>query len=142
MVRASRSIVYSAKAYVARCIPVKRLTNDTPENFASITHALAQTNVCVDVDFRADERQNGVGRSACNIQCRHEVITNVDHLPGDLTVLSFGPRKPHFRHVVGRTLPAWNLLIGRLWIGGSSHVDGSIFCDHGFTWRLGTSGGL
>jgi hypothetical protein len=27
----------------------------------------------------------------CN-QCRHRVIVNVDHLPGDLTVPSFGPR--------------------------------------------------
>jgi hypothetical protein len=27
----------------------------------------------------------------CN-QCRHQVIVNVDHLPGDLTVPSFGPR--------------------------------------------------
>jgi hypothetical protein len=25
-------------------------------------------------------------------QCRHRVILNVDHLPGDLTVPSFGPR--------------------------------------------------
>jgi hypothetical protein len=25
-------------------------------------------------------------------QCRHEVIMNVDHLPGDLTVPSFGPK--------------------------------------------------
>jgi hypothetical protein len=24
--------------------------------------------------------------------CRHRVIVNVDHLPGDLTVPSFGPR--------------------------------------------------
>jgi hypothetical protein len=38
-------------------------------------------------------RQNGV-RSLdvqCN-QCRHRVIVNVDHLPGHLTVPSFGPR--------------------------------------------------
>jgi hypothetical protein len=38
-------------------------------------------------------RQNGV-RSLdvqCN-QCRHKVIVNVDHLPGHLTVPSFGPR--------------------------------------------------
>ncbi len=27
----------------------------------------------------------------CN-QCRHRVILNVDHLPGDLTISSFGPR--------------------------------------------------
>jgi hypothetical protein len=27
----------------------------------------------------------------CN-QCRHRVILNVEHLPGDLTVSSFGPR--------------------------------------------------
>jgi hypothetical protein len=38
-------------------------------------------------------RRNGV-RSLdvqCN-QCRRRVIVNVDHLPGDLTVSSFGPR--------------------------------------------------
>jgi hypothetical protein len=38
-------------------------------------------------------RQNGV-RSLdvqCK-QCRHRVILNVDHLPGDLTVPSFGPK--------------------------------------------------
>ena len=38
-------------------------------------------------------RQNGV-RSLwiqCN-QCRHTMVMNVDHLPGDLTVPSFGPR--------------------------------------------------
>ena len=37
-------------------------------------------------------RQNGV-RSLwiqCN-QCRHTMVMNVDHLPGDLTVPSFGP---------------------------------------------------
>jgi hypothetical protein len=41
----------------------------------------------------ANMRQNGV-RSLdvqCN-QCRHRVIVNVDHLPGDLTVSSLGPR--------------------------------------------------
>jgi hypothetical protein len=38
-------------------------------------------------------RQNGL-RSLwvqCN-QCRHTTVMNVDHLPGDLTVPSFGPR--------------------------------------------------
>ena len=38
-------------------------------------------------------RENGV-RSLwvqCN-QCRHTTVINVDHLPGDLTVPSFGPR--------------------------------------------------
>jgi hypothetical protein len=38
-------------------------------------------------------RANGV-RSLdvqCN-ECRHRVIVNVDHLPGDLTVPSFGPK--------------------------------------------------
>jgi hypothetical protein len=41
----------------------------------------------------ANMRQNGVRSLA--IQChqyRHEVIMNVDHLPGDMTVPSFGPR--------------------------------------------------
>jgi hypothetical protein len=31
------------------------------------------------------------GNSRCH-QGRHEVVMNVDHLPGDLTVPSFGPR--------------------------------------------------
>jgi hypothetical protein len=38
-------------------------------------------------------RENGV--RSLNImchQCRHETIMNVDHLPGGLTVPSFGPR--------------------------------------------------
>jgi hypothetical protein len=41
----------------------------------------------------ANMRANGV-RSLdvqCH-QCRHRVIVNVDYLPGDLTVPSFGPR--------------------------------------------------
>jgi hypothetical protein len=41
----------------------------------------------------ANMRANGV-RSLdiqCN-QCRHRVIVNVDHLLGDLTVPSFGPK--------------------------------------------------
>ena len=40
----------------------------------------------------ANMRQNGV-RSLwiqCN-QCRHTTVMNVDHLPGDQTVPSFGP---------------------------------------------------
>ena len=41
----------------------------------------------------ANMRQNGVRSLAVQCpQCRHEVIMNVDHLPGDLTVPSFGPR--------------------------------------------------
>ena len=41
----------------------------------------------------ANMRQNGVRSLAVQCpQCRHEVILNVDHLPGDLTVPSFGPR--------------------------------------------------
>jgi DNA-directed RNA polymerase subunit RPC12/RpoP len=28
-------------------------------------------------------------------QCRHRVIVNVDHLHGDLTVPSFGPKMVH-----------------------------------------------
>jgi hypothetical protein len=38
-------------------------------------------------------RANGV--RSLDVQChncRHRVIVNVDHLPGDLTVPSFGPR--------------------------------------------------
>jgi ribosomal protein S27AE len=41
----------------------------------------------------ANMRQNGVRSFAVQCpKCRHEVIMNVDHLPGDLTVPSFGPR--------------------------------------------------
>src|SRR5271156_1029202 len=41
----------------------------------------------------ANMRQNGVRSLAVQChQCRHEVIMNVDHLPGDVTVPSFGPR--------------------------------------------------
>jgi hypothetical protein len=41
----------------------------------------------------ANMRQNGVRSLAiyCR-QCHHETIINVDHLPGDLTVPSFGAR--------------------------------------------------
>jgi len=38
-------------------------------------------------------RPNGVRSLAIQChQCRHEVVMNVDHLPGDLTVPSFGPK--------------------------------------------------
>ena len=38
-------------------------------------------------------RQNGVQSLDVQYnQCRHRVIVKVDHLPGHLTVLSFGPR--------------------------------------------------
>jgi hypothetical protein len=39
----------------------------------------------------ANMRQNGVRSLAvqCHL-CRHEVIMNVDHLPGDVTVPSLG----------------------------------------------------
>jgi hypothetical protein len=38
-------------------------------------------------------RENGVRSLAVQChQCRHEMIMNVDHLPGDLTVPSFGAR--------------------------------------------------
>jgi hypothetical protein len=41
----------------------------------------------------ANMRENGVRSLAVQChQCRHEMIMNVDHLPGDLTVPSFGPR--------------------------------------------------
>jgi hypothetical protein len=41
----------------------------------------------------ANMRHNGVRSLAVQChQCRHEVVTNVDHLPGGLTVPSFGPR--------------------------------------------------
>ncbi len=41
----------------------------------------------------ANMRENGVRLLdiMCH-QCRHETIMNVDHLPGDLPVPSFGPR--------------------------------------------------
>jgi hypothetical protein len=38
-------------------------------------------------------RENGVRSLAVQChQCRHEVVMNVDHLPADLTVPSFGPK--------------------------------------------------
>jgi hypothetical protein len=38
-------------------------------------------------------RENGVRSLSIQChQCRYEVGMNVDHLPGDLTVPSFGPR--------------------------------------------------
>jgi hypothetical protein len=41
----------------------------------------------------ANMRQNGVRSLAVQCpQCRHEVMMNVDHLPGELTLPSFGPR--------------------------------------------------
>jgi hypothetical protein len=41
----------------------------------------------------ANMRQNGVRSLAVEChQCRHEVIMNVDHLPGHVTVPSFGPK--------------------------------------------------
>jgi hypothetical protein len=41
----------------------------------------------------ANMRQNGVRslRIHCH-QCLHEAVMNVDHLPGDLAVASFGPK--------------------------------------------------
>jgi hypothetical protein len=66
-------------------------------------------------------RENGVRSLA--VQChqrRHEVAMNVDHLPGDLTVPSFGPRmvctkcgtigagvRPNCREVAGRSPAKW-----------------------------------
>jgi hypothetical protein len=41
----------------------------------------------------AKMRQNGVRSLAMRcLRCRHEVIMNVDHLSGDPTVPSFGPK--------------------------------------------------
>jgi hypothetical protein len=41
----------------------------------------------------ANMRQNGVRSLAVQChQCLHEVIMNVDHLPGDVTVSSLGPK--------------------------------------------------
>jgi hypothetical protein len=41
----------------------------------------------------ANMRQNGVWSLAVQChQCLHEVIMNVDHLPGDVTVPSLGPK--------------------------------------------------
>jgi hypothetical protein len=41
----------------------------------------------------ANMRENGVRSLAVQChQCRHQVIVNADHWPGDLTVKSFGPR--------------------------------------------------
>ena len=44
------------------------------------------------VDDAAEHRENGVGSLAVRChQCRHERITIVDHLPGDLTMPSLWP---------------------------------------------------
>jgi hypothetical protein len=41
----------------------------------------------------ANMRHNGVRSLAVQCRgCRHEVIMNVDHLPGDVTVPSLGPK--------------------------------------------------
>jgi len=41
----------------------------------------------------ANMRQNGVRSLAVQChKCLHEVIMNVDHLPGDVTVPSLGPK--------------------------------------------------
>jgi hypothetical protein len=41
----------------------------------------------------ANMRENGVRSLAVKChQCRHEMVMNVDHLPGNLTVKSFEPR--------------------------------------------------
>jgi hypothetical protein len=46
----------------------------------------------VPMDF-ANMRQNGVRSLAVQChQCLHEVIMNVDHLAGDVTVPSLGPK--------------------------------------------------
>ena len=49
---------------------------------------------------------------------------------------------PHFRHVTFALCPRGTYVIVGCGSGGSSHGDRSIFCEHGFTWRLGTSGSL
>jgi hypothetical protein len=41
----------------------------------------------------ADMRENGVRSLSVQChQCRHQVVMNVDHLPGDLAVKSFEPK--------------------------------------------------
>ena len=48
------------------------------------------TDPIVPMDL-ANMRQNGVRSLAVHCRgCRHEVIMNVDHLPGDVTVPSLG----------------------------------------------------
>jgi hypothetical protein len=50
------------------------------------------TDPIVPMDL-ANMRQNGVRSLAVQCRgCRHEVIMNVDHLPGDVTVPSLGPK--------------------------------------------------
>jgi hypothetical protein len=57
-------------------------------------------------------------------QCRHERIMNVDHLPGDLTVPTFGPRMVCTRcGIIGadarpnwRVQPARDSLTGVQWL--------------------------
>ena len=58
-----------------------------------------------------------------------------------LAVHHFDSKTPHFRHVVVRTFRLGSYIVVG-WFGGSGHVDGSVFCDHGFTWRSGASDGL
>ena len=58
-----------------------------------------------------------------------------------LAVHHFVPQAPHFRHVVVSTFPPGSCIVVG-WFGGSGHVDCSVFCDHGFTWRSGTSSRL
>jgi hypothetical protein len=51
------------------------------------------TSMLVEPMTLQNMRENGVRSLAVQChQCRHEMIINVDHLPGDLPVSSFGPR--------------------------------------------------
>jgi len=55
--------------------------------------AAARFNDPIEPMDLANMRENGVRSLAVQChQCRNEMIINVDHLPGDLTVKSFGPR--------------------------------------------------
>jgi hypothetical protein len=56
----------------------------------------------------ANMRHNGVRSLSVQChQCRHEVVMNVDHLPGDLTVQSFGLRMVCTRTIGADVRPNW-----------------------------------
>jgi hypothetical protein len=53
-------------------------------------------------------RENGVRTPAVQChQCRHERIMNVDHLSGDVTVPSFGPRMVKCGTIGADARPNW-----------------------------------
>jgi hypothetical protein len=58
-----------------------------------VTMARSRFNDPIEPMTLQNMRENGVRSLSIQChQCRHEVVMNVDHLPGDLTVPPFGPR--------------------------------------------------